>query len=143
MIETTVAGPVLLYDGVCGFCNKTVQTILDHDRQGVMRFAALQSDYGQTVVGRHSALRGVDSVVFVETATGAREERIYFRSDAALKVASYLGGFWKVFLAAYIIPKPVRDYFYDLFARNRYRLFGKYDACMLPPPEVRSRFIDV
>ena len=141
MVETSAGAPVLLYDGVCGFCNKTVQMILDRDRRGEMRFAALQSDYGRTVVGRHPQLQGVDSVVYVEPA--ADGERIYVRSDAALKVASYLGGFWKVLLAAKVVPRALRDYFYDLFARNRYRLFGKYDACMLPPPEVRARFLDV
>jgi len=141
MVETSVGAPVLLYDGVCGFCNKTVQMILDRDRRGEMRFAALQSDYGRTVVGRHPELRGVDSVVYVEPAAGG--ERVYVRSDAALKVASYLGGLWKIFLAARLVPRVLRDYFYDLFARNRYRFFGKYDACMLPPPEVRARFLDV
>ncbi|MDT7779657.1 MAG: hypothetical protein QOC99_2169 [Acidobacteriota bacterium] len=141
MIETTVAGPVLLYDGVCGFCNKSVQLILDHDRRGTMRFAALQSDYGLAVIERHPGLRSIDSVVFVESSPDAAGERVYVRSSAALKIASYLGGFWKVFIAAKVIPRPVRDYLYDLFARNRYRLFGKYDACMLPPPEVRSRFL--
>ena len=140
MVETTVSAPVLLYDGVCGFCNKTVQMILDRDRRGTMRFAALQSDYGQAVIERHPTLRGIDSVVFVESSNG--EERVFIRSDAALKVVSYLGGFWKIFLAARILPKALRDYFYDLFARNRYRMFGKYDSCMLPPPEVRSRFLD-
>ena len=142
MVETTVNAPVLLYDGVCGFCNKTVQLILERDPAGTMRFAALQSDYGRAVVERHTSLRGVDSVVFVENANGGDLERVFVRSDAALKVVAYLGGFWKIFLAAYVIPKPLRDYFYDLFARNRYRVFGKYDACMLPPPEVRSRFLD-
>jgi predicted DCC family thiol-disulfide oxidoreductase YuxK len=141
MVETSVAAPVLLYDGVCGFCNKTVQMILDRDPRGEMRFAALQSDYGQAVVGRHPELQGVDSVVYVERV--ANVERVYVRSDAALKVASYLGGAWKVFLAARLVPRALRDYFYDLFARNRYRFFGKYDACMLPPPEVRARFLDV
>ena len=141
MVETSGGAPVLLYDGVCGFCNKTVQMILDHDRRGSLRFAALQSDYAQRIVARHPELRGVDSVVFVEAAPGG--ERVYARSDAALKVASYLGGFWKVFLAARIVPRRLRDYLYDLFARNRYRLFGKYDTCMLPPPEVRARFLDV
>ena len=141
MVETTAAAPVLLYDGVCGFCNKTVQMILDRDRRGAMRFAALQSDYGRGVVGRHAELQGVDSVVFVEK--GAGGERVYTRSDAALKVASYLGGFWRVFLAARVVPRGLRDYLYDLFARNRYRFFGKYDQCMLPPPETRSRFLDV
>ena len=141
MVETSVGAPVLLYDGVCGFCNKSVQLILDHDRRGEMRFAALQSDYGQALVERHPSLRGVDSVVFVERARGG--ERVYIRSDAALKVAAYLGGFWKIFLAARVLPRRLRDFCYDLFARNRYKLFGKYDTCMLPPPEVRSRFLGV
>lgn len=141
MVETSVGAPVLLYDGVCGFCNKSVQLILDQDRNGSMRFAALQSDYGQAVIERHAELRGVDSVVFIERKAGG--ERVYVRSDAALKVAAYLGGFWKIFLAARVLPRALRDYCYDLFARNRYRVFGKYDSCMLPPPEVRSRFLDV
>ncbi|HKG14917.1 MAG TPA: DCC1-like thiol-disulfide oxidoreductase family protein [Pyrinomonadaceae bacterium] len=141
MVETSGAAPVLLYDGVCGFCNKTVQMILDHDRRGTLRFAALQSDYGRAVVGRHRELEGVDSVVFVERAAGG--ERVYVRSEAALKVASYLGGPWKVFLCAYVVPRPLRDYLYDLFARNRYRVFGKSEQCMLPPAEARARFLDV
>lgn len=131
----------MLYDGVCGFCNKSVQLILDQDRKGTLRFAALQSDYGMAVIERHPELRGVDSVVYVEHSEDG--ERVFVRSDAALRLASYLGGAWKVFLAAKVIPKSVRDYLYDQFARNRYRMFGKYDSCMLPPPEVRSRFLDV
>ncbi|HEV3469610.1 MAG TPA: DCC1-like thiol-disulfide oxidoreductase family protein [Pyrinomonadaceae bacterium] len=130
---------MLLYDGVCGFCNKAVQTILKHDRRGEMRFAALQSEYGQEVLERHPELEGVDSVVFVER--GAGGERVYVRSAASLRVAAYLGGLWKLFLFARVIPTPVRDFFYNLVARYRYKLFGKYDACLLPPPEVRSRFI--
>ena len=141
VIQNAAPTPVLLYDGVCGFCNKSVQMILDHDRKGSLRFAALQSDYGEGVVGRHPELRDVDSVVYVERTPGG--ERVHVRSDAALKVASYLGGFWKIFLAAKVMPRPLRDYFYDLFARNRYKLFGKYDTCLLPPPEVRARFLDV
>jgi predicted DCC family thiol-disulfide oxidoreductase YuxK len=143
MVETTTNAPVLLYDGVCGFCNKAVQMILDRDHAGTMRFAALQSDYGKAIVERHPELRGVDSVVYVERSPGlGGEERVSVRSDAALRVLKYLGGAWKLLLAARIIPKPARDFFYDLFARNRYRLFGKYDSCLLPPPEVRSRFLD-
>jgi predicted DCC family thiol-disulfide oxidoreductase YuxK len=141
MVEDSGGAPVLLYDGVCGFCNKSVQMILGHDRRGEMRFAALQSGYGLRVVERHPELRGVDSVVFVEETTSGGE-RIFVRSDAALKVAAYLGGFWKLFLAARVMPRRLRDYFYDLFARNRYRLFGRYDTCLLPPPEVRARFLE-
>lgn len=139
-MELSETTPVLLYDGVCGFCNKAVQTILKHDRRGELRFAALQSEYGQAVLGRHPELRGVDSVVFVERGPGG--ERVHVRSGASLRVAAYLGGAWKLFLAARVVPAPVRDFFYDLVARYRYRFFGKYDACLLPPPEVRARFIE-
>jgi predicted DCC family thiol-disulfide oxidoreductase YuxK len=139
-MSTPESAPVLLYDGVCGFCNHTVQMILDRDRRGEMRFAALQSDYGQSVVARHPELAGVDSVVLVERGPGG--ERVHVRSEAALRVAAYLGGAWKIFLAARVVPAPVRDFFYNLFARYRYRFFGKYDTCMLPPPEVRSRFME-
>lgn len=135
--------PVLLYDGVCGFCNETVRTLLRLDPRGALRFAALQSDYGQSVVARHPELAGVDSVVFVEPAAAGEAERVHVRSDAALRVVSYLGGAWRVFLLARLLPRPLRDFLYDAFARNRYKLFGKYDSCMLPAPEVRSRFLDV
>lgn len=143
MAALSESAPVLLYDGVCGFCNKSVQTILDHDRRGEMRFAALQSDYGRAVIGRHPELEGVDSVVFVDRSQGAGVERVYVRSEAALRVAAYLGGPWKLFLAARVIPAPVRDVLYNLVARYRYQIFGKYDSCMLPPAGVRSRFLDV
>jgi predicted DCC family thiol-disulfide oxidoreductase YuxK len=143
MALTTENAPVLLYDGVCGFCNKSVQTIIAHDRRGVMRFAALQSEFARSVVERHSELKNVDSLVLVERSQETDEERVHVRSAAALRVASYLGGFWKLLLAFKVVPAPIRDYFYDLFARHRYRLFGKHDACLLPPPEVRARFIDV
>ena len=132
---------MLLYDGVCGFCNKAVQTILKYDRRGEMRFAALQSEFGQGVLRRHPEIGGVDSVVFVER--GAGGERVHVRSGASLRVASYLGGWWRFFLVARVIPAPVRDFFYNLVARYRYRFFGQYDSCLLPPPEVRARFIDV
>jgi predicted DCC family thiol-disulfide oxidoreductase YuxK len=139
-MSTSETAPVLLYDGVCGFCNKAVQTILKHDRRGEMRFAALQSEYGRAVLKRHPELEGVDSVVLVERGPGG--ERVHARSAASLRVAAYLGGPWKLFLAARIIPAPVRDFFYNLVARYRYRFFGKHDSCLLPPPEARARFIE-
>ena len=141
-MSENVTAPVLLYDGVCGFCNKTVQLLLDVDKRKTLRFAALQSGFGGQVLARHAELANVDSVIYVEGA-GTENERVFVRSVAALHIASYLGGFWKIFLAAYIIPRPLRDAAYDLIARYRYRFFGKHDACMLPAPEVRARFLDV
>jgi predicted DCC family thiol-disulfide oxidoreductase YuxK len=141
-MQPSANNTVLLYDGVCGFCNKSVQVILDRDRRGEMRFAALQSDYGKGVLSRHPELENVDSLVYVQRQPGTGDERVFIRSDAALRVASYLGGAWKLLLVFRVIPRPVRDFFYDLFARYRYKLFGKHDSCMLPSPDVRSRFLD-
>ena len=142
MIETGTQEPVLLYDGQCGFCNRGVQHILKHDRKNTMYFAALQGEYGKSILTRHPELKGVDSLVFVEPLDVGHPERVFVRSDAALRVAGYLGGIWKLALAAYLIPRPVRDFLYDEFAKRRYRWFGKYDTCLLPPREVRERFLD-
>jgi predicted DCC family thiol-disulfide oxidoreductase YuxK len=133
--------PVLLYDGVCGFCNQSVRTILRLDPRGPLRFAALGSDYARELIGRHPTLRSVDSVVFVDE-PGQPDERVAVRSAAALRVVDYLGGPWKLLKATRVIPAPLRDYLYDRFANIRYRVFGKYDSCPIPPPEVRTRFID-
>ena len=142
MIKTGTQEPVLLYDGQCGFCNRGVQHILKHDRQQTMYFAVLQGEYGKSILTRHPELKGVDSLVFVEPLDVGHPERVFVRSDAALRVAGYLGGIWKLALAAYLIPRPVRDFLYDEFAKRRYRWFGKYDTCLLPPQEVRERFLD-
>lgn len=137
---TTEAETVLLYDGVCGFCNRTVQAIIHYDLRREMKFAALQSGYGKSVVARHPELYKVDSLVLVERLNG--EERISTHSTAGLRIAAYLGRAWRLLLIAYIVPRPIRDFFYNLFARYRYRLFGKYESCPLPSPEIRNRFLD-
>ena len=135
-------GPVLMYDGLCGFCNASVQFVLARDRKQTMRFAALQSEYAAAVIRRHPWLEGIDSVVYVEPARGERPERVWVRSAAALRVADYLGGAWRLLGVFRAVPAALRDAAYDLFARYRYRLFGKYDSCQLPPKEVRARFLD-
>ena len=133
----------MLYDGLCGFCNKSIQFILRNDNRKTMLFAALQSEYGKSVLERHPELEGLDSLIFVAPVYAAQGERVFARSDGALRLAGYLGGFWKLALVAYIIPRPVRDYVYDWFAKRRYRWFGKYDSCPLPSAEVRARFLDL
>jgi predicted DCC family thiol-disulfide oxidoreductase YuxK len=136
-----MSAPVLLYDGVCGFCNQAVRTILRHDNDGVLRFAALDSDFARAVIARHPALADVDSVVFVDDPDGP-DENVRVRSAAGLRVVEYLGGPWKVLLVTRLIPAPVRDWLYDRFAAIRYRVFGKYETCPIPPPAVRARFLD-
>lgn len=135
------APPVLLYDGVCGFCNRAVRTVLRFDRRGSLRFAALDSDFARAIIKRHPAIQNVDSVVFVDE-PGQPGERVAVRSEAALRVVDYLGGPWKLLNVTRIMPAALRDRLYDRFADIRYRVFGKYDSCPIPPQEVRDRFLD-
>lgn len=135
------AGPVLLYEGVCGFCNGAVRTILRFDRRGTLRFAALDSDFARAVIDRHPSLADVDTMVFVDD-PGQPGENVSVRSAAGVRVARYLGGPWQVLLVAGLIPARLRDWLYDRFAGIRYRVFGTYDSCPLPAPDVRARFLD-
>jgi predicted DCC family thiol-disulfide oxidoreductase YuxK len=132
--------PVLLYDGTCGFCAESVQTILRHDRRGTLRFAPLQGELGAAVVSRHPELESVDSMIWVESASGSAE-RVTVRSSAALRVAAYLGGIWRVLLLGYVLPAPIRDALYDFVARHRHHLMGHRDNCLVVTPELRSRFL--
>jgi predicted DCC family thiol-disulfide oxidoreductase YuxK len=134
-------GPVLLYDGLCGFCDGTVQFILRHDRRGTLRFATLQGDFARGVISRHPELDGVDSLVLVER-DAAGVEQVSVRSNGALHVARYLGGAWHLARVTAIVPRFIRDAAYDGFARIRYRVFGRHDSCPIPSPEQRARFID-
>jgi predicted DCC family thiol-disulfide oxidoreductase YuxK len=133
---------VLLYDGLCGFCDGTVQFILRHDRKKTLRFATLQGAYAREVFARHPELAGIDSLVLVERDPSSGSERVYVRSAGALRVAKYLGGAWHLARVLAIVPGFIRDLGYDAFARVRYRVFGQYNSCPIPTPEQRARFID-
>ena len=139
MAETGVAsadGPLMLYDGSCGLCNRSVQLVLRHDRRGRFRFAALQSHAGRALLERHGLpLDRMDTVVLVE------EGRAFTRSRAALRIARRMDAQWPALWPLAAIPRPIADFVYGLVARHRYRLFGRTDACMLPPPDVRARFL--
>jgi predicted DCC family thiol-disulfide oxidoreductase YuxK len=138
----THPAPVLLYDGTCGFCASSVRLVLRHDRRRVLRFAALDGPFGRQVRERHPELAGVDSVVWVDPPGEGRPERVLLRSDAALRVARYLGGPFHLARVAALLPRPVRDTAYALVARHRHRLTGGGPRCLVPPPEVRERFLD-
>lgn len=138
------ANPIILYDGVCGLCNRLVQFLLKHDGEGRLRFASLQSDFAATVLGRH----GIDptdlDTVHVIVNHDQPDERVLQRSNAILRAGRELGGFWGASSSiARVVPRPLRDIVYKLVATNRYRMFGKYDTCMLPDPSQRSRFLDI
>jgi predicted DCC family thiol-disulfide oxidoreductase YuxK len=126
---------VLLFDGVCTLCNGVVRFVIDRDRAGRFQFAALQSDAGRRLLG------GVpqpvpDSFVLFE------DGRVFTRSAAALRVARGLPFPWPLAWAFIIVPRPVRDWAYDVVARHRYRWFGRGDTCLVPAPEERARFLD-
>lgn len=125
---------IILFDGVCNFCNGSVNFIIERDKKNLYKFAPLQSEVGKKYIGKFN-LSEIDSVVLVENETA------YAHSTAALKIAKGLGGTWSLFYIFIIIPRPIRDFFYKLFAKYRYRLFGKQDACMLPTPEIREKFL--
>lgn len=127
---------IVLFDGVCNFCNGAVNFIIRHDHDRRFKFAPLQSDIGEQMRKKFAIGDDVDSIILVE------DDKAYLESTAGLRVAKGLGG---VFLLPYvliIIPAFIRDYCYQVFAKNRYRLFGRQDACMLPTPDVRERFIN-
>ena len=140
----TSAVPIILYDGVCGLCNRLVQFLLRHDKHGRLRFASLQSDFAAKVLNRHGIdAKDLDTLHVVEHYSDP-DERVLQRSDAILRAGRELGGMWSVLATlGKVVPRPWRDLFYRLVARNRYRMFGKYDTCMLPDPNQRSRFLDV
>lgn len=136
--------PIVLYDGVCGLCNRLVQFLLKHDKQGRLRFASLQSDFALKVLGRHGLdPRDLDTLHVIENFEQT-DERVTQRSTAILRASRELGGLWAVLASAgSILPVSFRDWLYRFVARNRYRVFGKYDTCMLPDPSQRSRFLDI
>lgn len=133
----TAAYAVVLFDGVCSFCNKAVRFIIRRDRNAYFRFASLQSDAGIALLADHGQAPRLDSIVLVENG------RVFTESTAALRIARRLDGWWKAAVVLLAIPKPVRDFVYRSFARRRYRWFGRQESCMLPTPEQKARFLDI
>lgn len=133
-----MTAPVLYFDGVCNLCNGAVQFVIRHDRSGKIRFASLQSDAGAAAIRKVEARFGrrPDSLLFEVG------DKIWIESDAALQLARYLDGGWKTLSWLRLFPRFLRDAVYRLVARNRYRMFGKKDACMIPTPQLKERFID-
>jgi len=128
---------VVLFDGVCNLCNGTVQFIIKRDKSSEFLFASLQSNFGQTQLLK----LGLDpselhSIIVLEN------EKFYERSDAALKIASRLTGPWSMLGVFRILPRFFRDWVYDLIAKNRYKMFGKQESCMIPTPDMKAKFVE-
>ena len=132
------ADVILLYDGLCGFCDRTVQFALKRDHARVIHFAPLQGETAKALLSHYQALRGVDSLILVER--DGKAERVSVRSDGVLRLLRYLG-WWRVFGVLRVVPRFLRDACYDAFARVRYQIFGRYESCPIPAPEIRARFL--
>jgi predicted DCC family thiol-disulfide oxidoreductase YuxK len=138
----TEGAHLVLYDGVCGLCNRLLQFLLRHDHRRVFSYAALQSHVGQSMVARSGGNPADLTSFYVVADYQTASPRVLTRSDAALFVAAELEWPWKAARWMRVVPKGIRDRAYDIVARTRYRLFGRYDRCPIPNPEFRSRFVD-
>jgi predicted DCC family thiol-disulfide oxidoreductase YuxK len=141
---------LILYDGVCGLCNRFVRFVLRHDRRGTFRFASLQSPLAAQILAAHAVNPGMLDTVYVvrdfnpEKSANHSQTDLLSRSDAGLFVLHELGGAWGVLAAGLrLIPRFLRDWGYRQIAARRYRIFGRYEICPLPEPGVRSRFLDL
>lgn len=127
--------PVIFFDGVCGLCNAFVDFVLNHDHQEAFYFAPLQGDFAEGVEALAPYRGSMSSVVLWKNG------QVYTESTAAMEILIALGGAWKLMRLFYAIPRFIRDFFYKLIARNRYKIFGKSETCRMPTPEERSRFL--
>ena len=129
--------PIVLFDGVCNLCNSAVQFIIRHDKKKVFMFTSLQSDAGQKLLVQYNfPLNELNSFILIEN------NKAYTRSSGALRVVKKLKGLWPLLYGFMIVPKFIRDGVYDWVGRNRYKWFGKQEACMIPTPELKARFLN-
>jgi predicted DCC family thiol-disulfide oxidoreductase YuxK len=129
--------PILLFDGICNFCNDSVNFVIDHDPSGRFRFASLQSEMGRALLSSHGL-----SDLPLSTMVLIDGGKAYLDSEGVLRAAKRLGGAFSLLAPFLAVPRVLRDPLYRLFARNRYRLFGKREHCSVPTAELRSRFLD-
>lgn len=128
---------VILFDGVCNFCNGAVNFAIKRDKKSLLKFAPLQSDVAKELLSTFNlSSEEMNSFVLIEN------EKSYTRSTAALRVCRYLNSLWPLMYGFIIVPEFIRDGIYDWIANNRYHWFGKKEVCMIPTPEVRSRFLN-
>lgn len=128
---------IILFDGVCNLCNSAVQFVIKYDKKDVFRFVALQSELGQEIL-KYIGIdpKNIDSIILYEPGVA-----YYYKSAAAIQIAKNLGGFWHLGTFFRIIPTGISNQLYDYIAKNRYKWYGKKESCMLPTPELKSKFL--
>lgn len=128
---------IILFDGVCNLCNGVVRFVINRDKKGVFKFAALQSEIGQKLcTERHINIEIIDSIVLIDPG-----KAYYLKSQAAIEIARDLKGLGWLRIFGWVFPVWLCDFIYDMIARNRYRWFGKQQTCMIPTKEQLSRFL--
>ena len=127
---------IVLFDGVCNYCNSMINLAIRNDNKGVLKFATLQSETGKRLKSKYNIPAEIDSVIFIEN------EKVFTYSDAAIRICRYLRWPAKALYGLITVPKFIRQPVYKWIARNRYRWFGKREECMIPTPEVKARFLD-
>jgi predicted DCC family thiol-disulfide oxidoreductase YuxK len=134
---TTSAKKIILFDGICNLCNGAIQFIIKRDTKDTFRYAPIQSNIGQKLLTeRNIDSAKIDSIILIEPSVA-----YYIKSDAALRIGRSFGGGYALLSIFSWIPRVLRDGVYDLIARNRYRWFGKKATCMIPTPELQSKFL--
>ena len=126
---------VVLFDGLCNLCSTSVQFILKRNSKGNLKFASLQSDFGNGLLNRLKVENNLKTVIYFN------QGKLFTKSDAVLEIAKELNGLWPIFHAFKVTPKFLRDFIYDVVAKYRYQWFGKRNECWLPTPELQCRFI--
>ena len=128
--------PIILFDGICNFCNRTINIILKYDTQAYFQFAPSQSTAGKDILQQFGLEQnGKSSVILID------QDQVFTKTDAVIQIARHLKGWPRLFRFIKFIPKPIRDFGYDLIAKNRYILFGKKASCMIPDASIRHRFL--
>ena len=128
---------IILFDGVCNLCDSTVQFLIKNDEKDVFRFTAIQSEIGQEIINKIGIdTTKTDSIILYEPGRA-----YYFKAEAAIRIASELGGFYTLMKGFLILPASINNVVYDFVARNRYKWYGKKDNCMIPTPELKTKFL--
>ncbi len=127
---------IILFDGICNLCNSSVQFIINRDKKDQFLFSSLQSDASQQILLQNN-LENLDFKTILLIENG----KVYSKSTAILRIAKQLSGLYPVFYGFIIIPKPIRDFFYTIISKNRYKWFGKKDSCMIPTTKLKAKFL--
>ncbi|MBQ0733260.1 thiol-disulfide oxidoreductase DCC family protein [Aquimarina celericrescens] len=129
---------IILFDGVCNLCNNAINFVIKRDKNDVFRYASLQSEIGKKLIAeRNIDISKIDSILLIDPKIA-----YYHKSTAALQISKQLSGIYPLLSVFLVVPQSLRDWVYDIIAKNRYKWFGKKESCMIPTPELKALFID-